>query len=30
MSHHLELDAEHIKTCPLRELVGKAAEAEDG
>jgi hypothetical protein len=25
MCHQLELDAEHIKTCPLRELVGETA-----
>jgi hypothetical protein len=25
MYHQLELDAERIKTCPLRELVGEAA-----
>ncbi len=28
MCHHLELDAEHVKTSPLRELVGNTA-AED-
>jgi hypothetical protein len=31
MCHHLELDAGHVKTSPLRELVGNAAaEDEDG
>jgi hypothetical protein len=26
MCHHLELDAGHVKTCLLRELVGDAAD----
>jgi hypothetical protein len=31
MCHHLELDAGHVKTSPLRELVGNTtAEDEDG
>jgi hypothetical protein len=30
MVHHLDLDAEHIKTSPLRELVEMAAGDKDG